>query len=108
VAGSHAQVQVSDPSQLGSLQELLSWAVPGARVSRAPGQAGTGEQGALDVLTVVASSSGLVAAVRVLPEFLRSRRSSMSVTMTVNGQPFTFTATNIDEVLPVLERMLGG
>jgi hypothetical protein len=52
-----ATVRVSDPSQLGSLQELLSWAVPGGRVSRVPGQPGPGEQGALDVLAAVTTAA---------------------------------------------------
>ena len=55
---------------------------------------------------MLASSTGLVAAIRVLPEFLRSRRTGLSVTMTVKGEPFTLTATNVDEVMPVLERLL--
>lgn len=100
------ELVVSDQSQLGPLQEFLSWAAPDAGVSRIAGQPGAGEQGALDVLTVLASSTGLVAAIRVLPEFLRSRRTGLSVTMTVKGEPFTLTATNVDEVMPVLERLL--
>jgi Effector Associated Constant Component 1 len=102
----HAEVRLSDPSQLGSLQEWLRAAVPSARVSRVPGRPGPGDLGAADVLAMVASSSSLVAVIKILPEFLRSRRTGLSVEMTVNGEPFTLTATNVDEVMPVLERLL--
>lgn len=98
-------LSVSDQSQLGSLQEFLRMA-PGVRVIRVPGEPVAGEQGALDVLTVLAGSSGLVAAVKVLPEFLRSRRTGLSITMTVRGTPFTLTATNADEIMPILDRLL--
>lgn len=99
-----AELSVSDHSELGSLQRFLSF--QGVSVVRVPGEPGAGEQGALDVLTVLAGSSGLVAAIKVLPEFLRSRRTGFSITMTVRGTPFTLTATNADEVLPILERLL--
>ncbi len=102
------ELTVSDPSQLGSLQELLKWAVPDARVSRAAAMPSLGEQGALDVLVVLASSSGLVAAIKVLPEFLRSRKTGLSITATVKGEPFTITATNVNEVMPILEKLLDG
>lgn len=102
----HVELTVSDPSQLGSLQEFLSWAVPAANVSRLPGKPNVGEQGVLDVLVLLASSSGLVAAIKVLPEYLRSRKTGISITATVKGQPFTLTATNVDEVMPILERLL--
>jgi hypothetical protein len=99
-------LSVSDQSQLGWLEDFLGWAIPDVSVSRIAAQPGAGEQGALDVLAVVAGSSGLVAAVKVLPEFLRSRKTGLSITMTVDGQPFTLTATSIDEVMPILERLL--
>jgi hypothetical protein len=105
-AAQRIELGVSDQSQLGSLAEFLAWAVPDLSVSVVAGVPGVGELGVLDVLAVLASSSGLVAAVRVLPDFLRSRRTGLSITMTVRGEPFRLTATNIDEVMPVLERLL--
>lgn len=100
------ELEVSDPSQLGSLQEFLGWAAPDANVSRIAGEPGPGNLGVVDVLVLLASSSGLVAAIKILPEFLRSRKAGLSITMTVKGQPFILTATNIDDVMPVLERLL--
>jgi hypothetical protein len=99
------QLAVSDPGELGSLRTRLTL-VPAAEVVQVAGMPGPGEQGALDVLTVIAGSSGLVAAVRTLPEFLRSRRSGLWVTATVDGKQMTVVATNVDEVTPVLERLL--
>ncbi len=101
-----AELSASDQSQLERLREFLSVAVPDVAVSRIAGRPGAGELGALDVLVVLASSSGLLAAIKVLPEFLRSRKTGLSITMTVKGERFTMTATNVDEVMPILERLL--
>jgi hypothetical protein len=103
-----AELSVSDYAQLGSLAEYLRLAVPGARVTRSPGRPGRGEQGVLDVLMITADSSVLVAAVKVLPEFLRSRKKGVSVTVTVKGRRLTMTADNAEEVIPVVDRFLDG
>jgi hypothetical protein len=71
-----AELSVSDYAQLGSLVDYLRLAMPGVRVTRTPGHPVGGEQGALDVLTIAADSSVLVAAVQALPGFLRSRRKA--------------------------------
>jgi hypothetical protein len=99
------QLNVSDRSQLGPLRAYLRWAAPEVGVLRVAGRPSVGRQGALDVLEVLAGS-GVLAGIRVLPEFLRSRRPSPSITTTVKGQPFTITATHVDEVMPILERLL--
>jgi len=101
------EFSVSDYAELGSLQEFLSW-VPGVRVSRTAGRLAAGEQGALDVVAVLAGSSGMVAALKMVPEFLRSRRTGLSIRTTVKGEQFILNATNIDEVMPILERLLDG
>jgi hypothetical protein len=96
----------NDHSQLAPLHEYLRLAAPGVRTTRASAQPSPGEQGALDILTLVASSGSLIAAIKVLPDFLRSRRSSVSITITAREKQLTLTATNIDEVMPVLEKLL--
>ncbi|WP_345578518.1 effector-associated constant component EACC1 [Streptomyces prasinosporus] len=97
-------------SRQGELKSLQTWldlaAVPGVEVRRVPGAPGPGEQGALDVLTVLATSTGLIAAIRVLPQFLRARRSDLSVTVAVRGKKLTVDARNVEEVMPILERLL--
>ena len=86
----------------------MGWAAADVDVQRVAGEPEAGEQGALDVVVLVASSSGLVAAIKVLPEFLKSRRTGLSITASVKGESFTLTATNVDEVMPILERLLDG
>jgi hypothetical protein len=98
-----ADLAVSDYSQLSALREFLGWAVPGVRVLLIPGRASRGEE---SILAVLASSGGMVSAVRQLPEFLMSRRPALSITITVRGTSVVLTATNLDEVVPVLERAL--
>jgi len=102
------ELAVSDQSELSSLEVLLRLAAPDAAVSRISGLPDHGELGALDVLAAVAGSSGLVTAIRVLPEFLRSRRSGLAVTVTAKNRSVTLEASNIDEVMPILEKLLDG
>ena len=103
-----AEFSVSDHSQIEPLKKSLSLAAPDMGVSRVAGEPKPGELGTLDVIAVLASSSGLLAAIKVLPEFLRSRKTGLSITMTVQDKPFTLTATNVDEVMPILDRLLNG
>jgi hypothetical protein len=100
-----AEFSVSDYSQIGPLHEWLK-SVPGIQVDRIPGVPGDREMGAVDVLTVLAGSSGIIAAIRMIPEFLRSRRSDISITVTVNGEKFSITASNVKDTLPILERAI--
>lgn len=100
-----AEFSVSDYGQIGSLYEWLR-SVPDVQVDRIPGTPGEREMGTVDVLTVLAGSGGLIAAIRVIPEFLRSRRSSISITVTVNGEKISVTASNVKDALPILERAI--
>jgi hypothetical protein len=103
------ELTVSDYSQLGSLANYLRLTAPQASVTRTPGLPEHGEQGALDVLMMVADSSVLVAALKALPEFIRSRKSKPSITVKVKdkkGRSLTVTATNADEVALILDRFL--
>jgi hypothetical protein len=101
-----AELWVSDHAQIGSLADYLHLAVPGVQVTRSPGCAGPGEQGALDVLLLAADSSVLVAVVNVLPQFLRSRKTAATVTVTVGSKRLTVTADNAEEVISIVERFL--
>jgi hypothetical protein len=105
-----AELSVSDYAQLGPLVEYLHLALPDVRVTRAPGRPGPGEQGALDLLTVAADSSVLVAVVKVLPEFLRSRKAGLTVTVEVKRRGkekrFTMTGDDAKDIIAVLDRFL--
>ena len=102
---SRIELTISDYAQISSLQNWLS-STPGVQVFRSVDSPTAGEMGALDVVTVVAGSGGLVAAIRVIPEFLRSRRSGLSITASVKGEKFTMTANNVKDVMVILERLL--
>jgi hypothetical protein len=95
------ELAVSDPAQLRSLREWIrGQADVDATVTA--GTPGPGELGVLDVLSVVASSSGVVAAVRTLPEFIRARRAGFRIEATIRGEQFILDATNVDDVLPAI------
>lgn len=98
-------VAVSDPAQLAALREWLRQTPATVRIT--PGTPGAGELGAADLISVLAGSSGLVAAVRMLPDFVRSRRSNFRIETTIRGEKFVIDATNAHDVLPVIEKLLG-
>jgi hypothetical protein len=57
-------------------------------VSRVVGEVQAGQLDALDVLVALATSSGLVTAVKVLPDILRFRKTGLSITTTIKGEQF--------------------
>ncbi|MBM9507933.1 effector-associated constant component EACC1 [Actinacidiphila acididurans] len=95
----------SDPSQARSLSEWLV-AAGQVRVERVPARPAPGQQGALDVLTVLAATPSLVAAVKMLPEFIRTRRSDFRIEGTVGGEKFVLDVTNADKELTRLLALL--
>ncbi|WP_432893034.1 effector-associated constant component EACC1 [Kribbella sp. CA-245084] len=99
-------VEVSDQAELRALREWLQAAGPGVQVVQQASVPEAGQQGALDYLSVLAGSAGLVAAIRVLPEYLRSRRSTITLRVKMKGQDFSITAENVTDVMPVLERLV--
>ncbi|MBO0804154.1 MAG: hypothetical protein J2P25_13905 [Nocardiopsaceae bacterium] len=105
-----AKLSVSDYAQLGSLAEYLHLAVPDVRVTRSPGHSERGEQGALDVLVIAADSTVLAAVIKVLPEFLRSRKPGVTVTATVEKKrrklTVTVTAKDAEDARQVVEKFL--
>ncbi|GAA1956765.1 effector-associated constant component EACC1 [Catenulispora subtropica] len=101
-------LSVSEQDQLGSLERWLA-GVDTAIVRRHSGEPGTGELGALDVLSVMVGSGGLVALSKVLPEFLRARRAGIRIEAEVAGEKFSIEVTNADaETRRMVERLLGG
>ncbi|MFJ4783840.1 hypothetical protein [Streptomyces sp. NPDC088794] len=101
------EVRLSDPSQQRSLRGWVE-RVPGVRVEQAARSPEPGEQGAADVLTILAGSGGVLAvAIRTLPEFIRSQRSSFTLTVKLaDGTEYTLNAENLDELPPVIEKAI--
>ncbi|GAA2056819.1 hypothetical protein GCM10009839_77580 [Catenulispora yoronensis] len=98
-------LELSDPSQLGSVRDWLR-AVPGIEVTTTAGEPGPGELGGTDTLSIIASSAGLISAIKVLPDIIRARRVGFQIKTEVRGKPFELNAANVEELLPVLERLL--
>jgi len=101
---------ISDPSQFSALRDWMR-GQPGVRVAMIPATPGPGELGTLDLVSVLVGSGGVVAAlktaIKTLPDFIKARRTGLRIETTVKGQPFVLDATNVDEVMPILERLLG-
>jgi hypothetical protein len=97
-----AELTLSDRSELRALRDYLGWATPGVRVLELPGK----ERAVLDQLTLLAISADMLTVVKLLPEFLLSRRSIMSVTIIIEGMPVTLTSSNLGEILPAVTRLL--
>ncbi|MEU2870597.1 hypothetical protein ABZ769_15540 [Streptomyces olivoreticuli] len=97
------EISVSNPAELRSLREHLR-RIPDVTTVQASGTSGPTEQGAWDTLQVLGASSGVLAvAIKTLPEFIRSRRSDVTVTVKSRGRSVTVTATNIKDALAVVE-----
>jgi hypothetical protein len=103
------QVIVSDPSELRSLREWLCRA-PGVEVMQVPAPLNEGELGAFDLLQVLAAAGGgsgaLAMAIKTLPDYIRSRRSDLRITLKVNEEQITLEAGNVNDVMLILERLL--
>lgn len=99
------ELRISDNAELRSLQRTLSLA-QGTQVERRPGTPAPDALGAVDYLTAIGSSAGLITLIKMLPDFLRARRADLSVTITQKGKTICVNAKNVDEVMPILTRML--
>ncbi|MFC4563307.1 hypothetical protein ACFO4E_15700 [Nocardiopsis mangrovi] len=101
---------VSEPAGVGPLFRRLS-TIPDATVTRRRSGPRDGELGVAEVLQVlVPSSAVLVVAIRTLPVFIRSRRSSVTVTVTRGDRSVTVTGENLDDpqkVYEITDRLLG-
>jgi hypothetical protein len=93
----------SDPEAVRSLGTWISNS-DDVRLERINIATGDHELGASDVLVAIGGSAGLVALVKTLPEFIRSRRANLTIRIETEDRLVELTATNIDNVLPVVER----
>ncbi|WP_460350366.1 effector-associated constant component EACC1 [Actinoallomurus acanthiterrae] len=100
------ELAFSDPAEFLALRRWLERA-PGVRVEQRAGTPLPGEQGVWDVLVVLGGGSGvLAAALRTLPEFIRSRRADLIITLKSEGKELKLDATNIAQAESLIERFL--
>lgn len=109
-AGLCIDLEVSDPCELRLLYEHLRRLLE-IRVAQVPGSPGAGEQGAADTLQILSVSVGpaLAIAIRTLPEFVRSRRSDLKVTLRRSDRELSLEFTNKaqeTDVQAVVDRFL--
>lgn len=57
-------------------------------------------------MSIVGGSSALLSAIKVIPEFIRSRRSHVTVTVTSENRSVKVTATNLPDAVAAVEQWL--
>ncbi|MET8922705.1 hypothetical protein ABZW26_09895 [Streptomyces sp. NPDC004623] len=96
-------LSVSEPADVGPLYRRLS-PLAGLEVSRVRSGPGEGQLGVVEVLQLlVPSAAVLTVAIRTLPAFIKSRRSSVTVTLTRGKRSVTVTVENSDDPQTILE-----
>ncbi|MCD0444125.1 hypothetical protein LO763_10865 [Glycomyces sp. A-F 0318] len=101
-----ARISVSDQAELRSLREHLR-RIRGAQVEQVAAEPEAGALGSGELLQIAVPAAGLLAVVvRTLPEFIRSRRSSVSVTVETADWNVTVSGENLDDVESVIKRVL--
>ena len=110
VAPFEVVLTVSEPDAVGPLSRRLR-TVPETTVTRRRSGPDEGELGVVETLQLlVPSAAVLTVAIRTLPAFIRSRRSSVTVELTRGDRSVTVTGENLDDPQKVIEaadRLLG-
>lgn len=103
-------VTVSEPADVGPLFRRLD-TIPHATVTRQRSGPEDGELGVAETLhLLVPSAAVLTVVVRTLPAFIRSRRSSVSLTITRGDRSVTFDGKNLpdpEKAFEITNRLLG-
>jgi hypothetical protein len=102
-------VTVSEPADAGPLFRRLG-TVPEVTVTRDRGRPQEGELGVAETLhLLVPSAAVLTVVVRTVPAFIRSRRSSVTVTLTRGDRSVTFDGKNLpdaEKAYEIADRLL--
>ena len=104
-SGDGITLSTTDPAEISALHTWLR-GYSDIEATLVAGQPQAQELGVLDVVTVVAGSAGLATLIKIIPDFIRSRRSDVRIEMTVNDRKVLIDAKNVDEVMPIVERFL--
>ncbi|OLF04784.1 hypothetical protein BLA60_39315 [Actinophytocola xinjiangensis] len=103
-------VTVSELADVGPLFRRLT-TIPEATVTRQHARPEDDELGGAEVLQLLVPSAAVLSLViRTLPAFIRSRRSSVTVTITRGDRSVTVDGTNLpdpEEVLEITQRLIG-
>ena len=104
---SHIDIYVDEPGDFRSLHQWLrrtrGLTVEAVSALPAPGQQGSG----WEFLSAAFASGGAgIAALQTLRAWLESRRSNLSVRVKVGDTEVGVTASNVREVMPILEKLL--
>jgi hypothetical protein len=94
-------ISISDPAELAALERRLGQG-HGVRVQREATGIEPGSLGLPDLLVLFGGGSTVVGALKMLPDFIRSRRSDVRVEVTVNGEHIVIDAKNADKRLQAL------
>ncbi|MEO5876483.1 MAG: hypothetical protein ABIS86_06230 [Streptosporangiaceae bacterium] len=97
------------PGTMADLGPLRRWVAraPDVGVETVQADIRPGELGAADTLTVLAGSGGaLVVAIRTLPDFLRARRTNVTIKVKVGETTFEIDVKNAEDMVPLIEQLI--
>jgi hypothetical protein len=97
------ELELSDPAETIRLRDRLA-AIPGIEEAElVPGTPGPGQLGVVDILTILAGSSSVLAvALKMLPETIRAARESLTIHIRSGDREITLTAANADDAVKLL------
>ena len=102
------EVTTDDPEDIDELYSELR-GMPGIKVTAVPAPPVPGEQGvALDVLMVALSSGAVTAFLQIIKVLAESHGPKFSLKIRHGKTRVEVTAENIDELLPVIRKLIGG
>lgn len=95
------EISISDPAELTALARWLGQQ-DSVRVEREAAAIEPGALGLPDLLVLFGGGSTVLGALKILPDFIRSRRSDVHVEVTVKGERVTIDAKNAGKELQAL------
>ncbi|MCY1141560.1 hypothetical protein OWR29_26480 [Actinoplanes sp. Pm04-4] len=98
-------VEVPDASLVSSLVRWIE-RLPGARTERSTAPPRQGELGTVDIVIAIISSSGVAALIQTLPEFLRAKRSPITIKLRRNETEVEVSASSMDDVSTMVDKLL--
>lgn len=107
-ASAEVELTASNPDDIDEVYAELR-GVPGIRMTAMPAPTAPGEQvAALDVLMVALSSGAVTAFLQIIKVLAESRGPKFSLKIRQGKNKLEVTADNVDEVIPVLRRLIDG